>query len=290
VEDIVDKSARGGSGLITGEGAGRTIVALTTYTGHSLRAEGEHVFPSQYSPDTARFALTSASSPMTAGAAALFRDWYHAEQSALVDDPGILYANMLLMTDGLIDQVVSTLSVPPQLNETFDLIGYDGLYGAGRLRLRGFDPDGLDAPGGWFTGSVCVQHGFTKVVQVHQNNPLPAGVEYLKFVTWTYDRQHDDGLPHDKFAVKASYQTSAGTWVQAVVDNSNDNRHRIFVDNNVGGKVWRMEITGVNIDSMGEGCGDVSNRVYYAGVWEENDRDDDATLSTFVRREPAVGQ
>ena len=31
-------------------------------------------------------------------------------------------------------------------------------------------------------------------------------------------------------------------------------------------------------------------RVYYAGVWEENDRDDDPTLSTFVRPEPAMGQ
>ena len=74
-----------------------------------------------------------------------------------------------------------------------------------------------------------------------------------------------------------------------VQDASSDNRHRVFVDENVGGRQWRLEISGQNITSNGEGCGDVSNRVYYAGVWEENDRDDDTTLSTFVRPEPGVG-
>ena len=280
IETMADKSSQGGNGSLTGDAYGRSVVAFASYTGHNLRAEGQASANPQYSDVTQRFGITSASAPTAAGAAALFRQWYKAEQSDLIDDPGIMYAQLHLMTDGLVD-------LP---TEAYDLIGFDGLYGGGRLRLRAFDPDGLDAPGGWAAGSVCVAHGTTANVDLNAGSALSAGVDYIKAVTWTYDHDHDDspGAGHDRFSLTLGYHNGSA-WVEAVTDASNDNKHRVFVDDAVGGKPWRLRISGVAVNSDNEGCGTDANRVYYAIVFEDNARDDDTTLSTFVRPEPGVG-
>jgi hypothetical protein len=78
--------------------------------------------------------------------------------------------------------------------------------------------------------------------------------------------------------------TQLMTRLTAGVVQSTDANYDALTDE---GELWSAP---VNVTSDDEGCGDNSNRVYYAAVHEENARDDDPNLTTYVRPEPAFGQ
>jgi hypothetical protein len=275
-EAIYSGNARGG--VSSTDGRGRTIIALTTPTGiqypypfsdsllSSLRYGTDWPDTSASGPES--FCCTSAATPVASGAAALFRDWYLDQVDTSIDDPGILYANMLLMGD-------RTAESGSRLLE-----GYDNLWGAGKLRLREFDNAGLDAPWGWGDGSVCVSDGAYTFVTI-SSSTLSSDVDVMRVVAWWYDRRHDDSSTTaiDRVSMQVrnydSWMVPLLPWSGAVEadDSGTDNKLRVHIDNPTSSKYYRIRFSGDDVTSDGEGCGTDSMRVYYAWFYEDSDRE-----------------
>ncbi|MEQ1507972.1 MAG: hypothetical protein ABMB14_37435, partial [Myxococcota bacterium] len=256
-------NGQGGTSL---EGAGRTIIGMLTPTKRTLLAEESSSASPQYDPLT--FCCSSGSTPALTGSAVVFRQFYRTEKSTAIDDPGVLYVNLLLMGDRR-DAAAGRLSS-----------GFHNLTGAGILRLRTWDDEGLDGPAGWASGQICVHQSESVYLPVNAQTALPAAVDYLKAVSWWYDHDHDDGNPHDK--IDLSLQQKVGTqWLTVVggVSATDDNRQRVYVTG-VAGSTYRLRLYGRSVVGSGEGCGTNGNKVYHALVFEDNARDDDAPLTT----------
>ena len=161
-EQIYPQSDQGGDGSIA-EGRNRTIIDIVgpsgleyAYPHYAWPVDASNV-PFQYGtewssgPGPSAFCCTSSSTPVVAGSAALFRQWFKDAHGSAIDDPGLLYVNLLLMGDRQMEGGIPGLS---RQN-----VGFDGLWGAGKLRLRLFDSLGLDGPFTWSSGSVCVADG-----------------------------------------------------------------------------------------------------------------------------------
>ncbi|MBN2797911.1 MAG: hypothetical protein JXX28_02075 [Deltaproteobacteria bacterium] len=159
---------------------------------------------------------TSGAAPVVSGFAGLFRDWYRDTKGTLIDAPGVLYANLLLMGD--------RSTAGPDRRERGD----DNLTGAGRLRGRRFDATGLDGPYYWGTGRVCVEDGET--VSGTIGSPLVADVKALKVVTWRNEAQQDEGADHNKLTLKAQSHLMGGVWIDRETDPSDANDQRVCVE------------------------------------------------------------
>jgi hypothetical protein len=277
-EDIHMDSARGGTAT---EGADRTIMGLSQLTGHNFRAIGQAT-GNTYENSSNRFGTTSAAAPTVTGGASVFREWFVDVYGSLVDDPGIMYANLLLQGDGL-----KTLGG----SESYQRTGFDNLYGAGRFRMRAFDGTGMDQPAGWETGSWCIADGAVQYMDLYFGNAMPSGVDYIKGTAWWYDKDHDHAKigGHDTYDMSIQqYTGSPLTWTIRDMDSSKDSRKRVFYEGSElenGGSRWRIAIRGKTVVSDNEGCGTNSNRVYYAFYWEDNERDDGNDVDTYVRPE-----
>lgn len=280
-----DQSARGGTST---EGRGRTIIGITGPTRmsfpypHYAWPQDSSGVECHYGPDwdgvgcdNEDFPQTSAATPAVAGGAELFRDWYTTEKSALMNEPGILYANMLLMGDRA---DVNATSLPPA---TPLITGYDNLWGAGQLRLRRFDALGLDNPARYVTGKTCVAQGVATTIPMTPNASMPQNVGILKATAWWYDHRHDDALSVDNDRVRLEVLQGAGV---VVTDNGTDNKARVSVDTLVAGAYYYLRMTGTQVTSDVEGCGADSIMVYWAYYWEDTRRDD-ADDSDYARPE-----
>lgn len=284
--EILDiDSPRGGTST---EGRGRTIIGLTGPTRMSFPYP-HYAWPvdsagveCRYGPDWngvgcdgEDFPNTSAATPAVAGSAELFRDWYTTEKSALMNEPGILYANMLLMGDRA-DK--NAASLPPAVPL---VTGYDNLWGAGELRLRKFDGEGFDNPARYTTGKTCVAHGAATSIPMTPNSPMPQNVGILKATAWWYDHRHDDALSVDNDRVRLEVLKGAAS---IVTDNGTDNKARVSVDTLVAGEYYYLRMTGTQVTSDVEGCGTDSTMVYWAYYWEDTARDD-GDQSDYARPE-----
>ncbi|MBN2797612.1 MAG: S8 family serine peptidase [Deltaproteobacteria bacterium] len=279
-ESLALYSARGGT---EEEGGGRTIVDLIAPTDHQypfvhfdrpVDEAGEGYLYGRYREELASsdpYALggTSGATPVVTGFAAVFRQWYRAVRSDLIDDPGILYANLLLMGDRA-DALDGRLEV-----------GFDSLTGAGRLRGRRFDELGLDGPYAWGTGRVCVRAGEGVAIPLTQG--LDPDIDTLKVVTWWYDHRHDEGVPHDKLTLRVQEQRDERWWTVSA-DDSDDSKQRVFIQRPHPGSDWRLQLVGRDVTSDHEGCGPDAARVYYAFLLEDQDREAGEALQR-VRRE-----
>lgn len=268
-------SSRGGTAV---DGRGRSIIALAAPSGiqypypysDSLLASmryGTDWAGDGGSPDS--FCCTSAATPVAAGAGALFREWYYANVDSSIDDPGILYANMLLMGDRTQEGTSTRMTE-----------GYDGLWGAGKLRLRMFDLQGMDKPWAWGDGTACVDDGAYTFVTI-ASSPLDSDVDVLRVVAWWYDRRHDDSTTSTVDSVSMEVRRY-DSWIVPVVpgsgtvvadDAGTDNKLRVHVANPTSGKYYRVRFSGDDVTSDGEGCGTDSMRVYYAWFYEDSDRE-----------------
>lgn len=282
-EHIDPKSSRGGT---SSEGRGRTIIGATgpsrmsfAYPGYTWPDDGAGT-ECHYEPDWngtgcdgEDFPSTSAATPAVAGAAELFREWFTTERSADMNNPGALYASMLLMGDRAAEGAVG---LPPSAPLS---TGYDGLWGAGQLRLRKFDPEGADNPFRYAQGNTCVGHGVTVTVPMNPNMVMPQDVGVLKATAWWYDQRHGAGVDNDEVTLKVMRDTTA-----MAEDNGTDNKARVVLDSVSPGYNYFLKIKGDDVTSDLEGCGSNSTRVFWAYYWEDSRRDD-ADDSSLARPE-----
>jgi len=237
------------------EGKGRTIIDLSAYDcrGNMFDTSGTY---------TGYSCGTSYAAPTVAGAAVNFADFYKATFSSAVDDPGILYTNLLLMGDRSIG-FGKTLS------------GFDNVTGSGRFKMRKWDSTGLDEPFEWATGMTCVEDG--KVIKLLNNKHIPKDVDAFKAVIWWYDRRHESGGTIDDIDLLLKY--TGGSVINSSISND-DNKERVFYDNvsfsagPLENKNIDLELVGVDVSSSNEGCGSKGMMVYYAWMYEDSDRDD----------------
>ena len=274
-EEFYLGTSRGGT---SAEGAGRTIIGLMApsmleyaypYYMWPLDSLGFHYEYGVEWPGVgtgpSSFCCTSAAAPVITGAAQLFRDFFYNTFSnpAMIDDPGLLYTNMLLM--GSRHDEGGALMVN----------GFDGLTGAGKLHLRRFEGAWMDPPARYKTGWACVPFGgITEIPLSVAGGPaaLSGDEDFIKVVTWWYDRRWDDGGVHD-FVDLQIIRKVAGVWSPVVTANSDDNRQRLYLDE-PGAYEYGIRLIGRDISSpSGEGCGPFSHRVYFAALAEDNDRE-----------------
>jgi len=279
-------SSRGGT---LDEGNERTIVDLLGPACLQYMAQEWSTDNPQYNEGASGSCGSSFSTPYVAGSAAVFRDWYTHVKSTLVNDPFILYTNLLLMGDR-----ISETADPGDFdgkNFIHKTSGFDGLTGAGALRMKRFDAAGLDGPATWGTGSVCVDHGVDVFLNFNGGNAFSTDADYIKVVTSLYDEEHDD-LGGDNFdwvdlSLQYNYQNA---WVTAASDFRIDEKRMVFYSGAQmsAGRAWRIKLSGLNVSSDGTSCGNNSQRVYYSAIVEENDRDDDGptgVMKTYLRPE-----
>lgn len=201
-----------------------------------------------------------------AGSAALFRDWFHDVFGSAVDNPGVLYTNLLLMGDRTDEDGGTRMTT-----------GYDGLWGAGKLRLRTWDGEGLDGPAGWSTGSVCIDQGETYPITIG-TGALPSDVDVIRATAWWYDHRHDEDTDNDRVTLRISHTVGGTTY--NVDDAGSDNRRRIHIAQPTPGYVYTLKLIGTDVTSDLEGCGDNSARVHWAWFYEDSDRETAEGLET----------
>jgi len=275
-EVIFSGSSRGGT---ASEGGGRTIVDIMGPTHHQYAYPHDSGLtdvngdPVEYgtdwpdsTPPPQLFGATSGATPSVAGSAVLFREWYLDKKSALINNPGILYANLLLMGDRL-DESGSKMDE-----------GFDGLWGAGKLRMRKWGIVGMDAPYKWGTGSVCVDGGSYTYIDI-ATTAIHSDVDVVKATSWWYDHRHDTGTDHDNVYMDLQYLKGA-SWVSVKESHTEDNKQRVFREAPASWEL-RLRLYGADVTSDVEGCGNNSTRVYYAYMYEDQDDPRDFDGDTF---------
>ena len=203
---------------------------------------------------------TSFSTPAVAGAAVDYIDYYKTERSSLIDDPGILFANMLLMGD--------RQSTSGKL--TTD---YSNRWGAGRLKMRIPEDGGLSGPWGYGSGWTCVQNGASSYININNGNDLGAGVDVVKAVAYWYDDRHGTyGFLDNVNMYLQRRQTGYASYTNVRVSNSSwDEKERVFYENS-GNASFRIRLYGSSVTSDTSGCGTNSMKVFYAYFYESDDR------------------
>ena len=245
--DIYPKASMGGSFV---QNDGRTLIDMTAfaYRGKLFDAAGG------YKGVAAGTSVAAAT--VTAGAID-FIDFYKRTYSDFIDDPGILYTNLLLMGDR------QNRDGEKNVDE------FDRLWGAGRFQMRKFDTAGMDAPWGWTTGWTCVDDGEEVRIQVNKGNALSASVDVFKAAVYWYDPNHESGESLDDINVwlrKLPFGTlESGLGV--------DNKKLVYSDQ-VGGEAIEIEIEGDSISGSDPTCGANSLKVYYAYFYEDSARND----------------
>jgi hypothetical protein len=193
-----------------------------------------------------------------AAAAVNFIDWYKHTNSDLIDSPGVLFTNMLLMGDRQ-GQSGSYLTSK-----------FDERWGAGRLQLRKFDSSGLDRPDGWDTGYTCIDDEETAVFSINRGSAISSSVDVFNGVIYWYDPRHEDGRSVSDIDMRL--KTSSGTTLRSSLD-SYDNKELVF-STNVGGQSLEVELNGYDVKTDSTICGRNSMLVYYAWFYEDSARND----------------
>jgi hypothetical protein len=270
-EVIYPKSDRGGDGTV-GQGRHRTVIDIIGPSNMEY-AYPHYAWPMDINGVEFRygtewnegkgpssFCCTSSATPAVAGVGALFRQWYKDVYNDSIDDPGLLYTNLLLMGDRRKERSL--------LTDYYHDTGFDSLWGAGKLRLRLFDATGLDGPMSWATGSVCVDDGYNTYIDI---GAVSDDVDIINAVIWWYDRRHDDGTHHDNVDLDLEYEDGSG-FRPVLSSDTRDNKERVALERPDGGP-YRLNLRGERITADDEGCGTNSMRVYWAYVVEDGDRE-----------------
>ena len=223
-------------------------------------------------PEYAQRGGTSISTPLLASAATTYQEFYMDKRSALADDPGILYANLLLMgdryaRDGTCSGSALYCDGP---NE-----GFDSTLGSGRFRLRTFSsaasPSDITS-GSWKTGRLCVDHGDVLKVPMPAPGTWPTQAYWDAVARWTEPAEGTNDITLriiselDDVEVVLSEDFTPAT-SGAVTDVKR--RVGSFVSTPIPpGTKFYLEFEGTSVVQDSDSCPGAGQRVHYAAKIE----------------------
>lgn len=213
------------------------------------------------------FCGTSAATPSLAGAAIDLIDNFKTNYGNFIDDPGVLFTWMLMMGDRSTSGQADNNGVGGKLWGRFD-----HRFGAGKIRMRMVNPEGMDAPWGYYHGWTCVDDGETYTLSIDDGHTLSQDYDSFKAVIWWYDRRMHDSNAQQIDNIDLYLKRTGGSTLQSSTDGY-DNKERVYY-RDVGGKAVKLEIRGQNVTADNAGCGSNSMKVYFAVLFEDDDRDD----------------
>lgn len=229
---------------------------------------------------------TSFAAPTVTGVALNFISWWKAAgYSSAIEQPGILYSNLLLMGDGQKHN--------PDPADQYREHGFDSLWGAGRLKTRLWDSTGMDSQYGWLTGSRCIGNSETLYIERSAQPVIGSDVDTMKAVIWWYDRRHENGQAIDDIDLSIERRNSNGSWsTRRVSSSGSDNKERVILHDfsGINAARHRLKLHGYDVTADAEGCGSNKMKVYFAWYYEDSDRDDSDgpgwNSSTLIGIEP----
>ncbi len=235
------------------------------------------------------FGRTSAAAPTIGGAAAVLKD-HHVNLlgSTWANDVGNLHATMLLMGDGTLSAPYSSFGNPASNNPGATATGgaeLDQRWGAGRMRMRKFDHDGMDGPwrARWCLRTVTMGAAISPCLAnpdgAGVNQALPQDVERLRATAFWYEPNL--GSVEDPANIAfAAYRNGAFLY-QTGGTAPGEKRLR---EDAAGGHLWDVRLLpwcvppdGAIYNSAapyGNCNSQASRKVHVALYWEDMDRDD----------------
>ncbi|MFO1419096.1 MAG: hypothetical protein U1E83_10555 [Methylotetracoccus sp.] len=242
------------------QGQNRSIISLTgpsTRT-HKFGTAGGLI-------ESGGVCCTSLATPTVASAAMSYIDFYRHRWSNFIDNPGVLYANMLLMGDrqGQAGKIDGPATAP------------DHRWGMGRLRMRMTGNGKLDVPWAFRSAETCIGHGETWDLPVNGGKALPADADVLKFAAYWYDHRHDGSAGDAGSVANVNvYLTGVSGGRSLAYDNDAfDNKARLYY-HDIGGKAVKIRFYGTDIAGHDDSvCGADSVHVWFALFWEDSDRE-----------------
>lgn len=263
-------------------------------------SRGPHATSSEWQP-VMGVTHTSGAAPVVTGAAMLFRQWYYRRVSSDIDDPGLLYANLLLMGDTTVSGAIGDLD-PNSLEARATTgvamearTGFDRGWGSGKLQMRRYEPRGMGFPWGWGDGSVCVAQGEQVDVALAPGLSVASqDVERLRVVAYSFDHTllrtsgpASNRDPSTPMRVDVGLAPAPGSSVDWIVrDGSGDNKKRVVLDRSrsvdgpmldelLGGEPT-LRFEGVRVPANAgrpEGCDVGKVKVHFAWFFEGSDRE-----------------
>ncbi|MCK6502566.1 S8/S53 family peptidase [Myxococcota bacterium] len=258
--EIASFSSRGGDAM------GRAVIDVTAPAGRSPNGVPEY----DDSYTTIDIFGTSYAAPIAAGAAANLKHQLIDRWGAtMANQVGFLHAMMLLMGDGQIESGVPVATTP-----------LDDLWGAGRLRMRMWEPEGMDAPYSVFWAKRVLEDGETTSLllnpdEARENQDIPNTVDAFKAVVWWYEPNvnYASGTPTELRTRVCDEDTS-----YCYTHSSGDpDAHRLNLGSVVADRTWRLDVTGLDIPSNldpNDHYGQQKRDVFIAFYWEDRARDD----------------
>lgn len=238
-KDLSASSSRGPTPTNLDRGRGRTIIDVTAFGARNNLADSSPLGGWYSQPGVGG---TSFAAPVVSAGAISFVDHFKTVYSDLVDDPGILFANLLLMGDRANGDKNAKI-----------LTGFDRGFGAGRLKMRKFDDSAMGTPWGYETGMECIAEHESLQYYLNFGSRLPEGVDTLKMVAWWYDRRHEAHFQNAiadidlKLWKVDDFGQKVGAMPVAESISPTDDKERItFLDPDLGGNSWLVEIHGVD--------------------------------------------
>lgn len=255
--DLTDGSCRGGDSL------GRSVVAIAAYSGPE--GDTSAAFDDTYGV----FGATSSAAPVVAGSAAVLKDHLmDIFSTSIVNNAGYLYATMMLMGDGELEGG-GTASATTAM---------DDIWGAGRLRMRMFNGDGMDGPWRMRLFSRVISDGEVETDLLVNpdssgvNQEVSADVERLKATAYWHEPniEHANQAEISLAVCKASSSCYTGS-------NPSDQHQRVSLGNAVSGEEWYLKLTGLYVPKSKDSNyyhREEKRKVYVAMYFEDTDRDD----------------
>lgn len=269
-ESSSESDVRTGDICDSGSSLGRDLTSPTTTTTVSATAYGPRSSVLARNDDDDGYAgvgcWTSYATPTVISSMVAFADFYNQEVSSLVlSDPGYMHATTLLMGD-------RQARTGGKLTSKFD-----PRWGAGRLKMRKLNAEGLDGPWAWQVFSTCIDDGETYDLDLNFGNAVSADVDAVKIAAYWYDKNQDQGTFLDRIWMLLLRD---GVGVEASIDNY-DNKQRIFHPAGQQG-TYTLRLGGIDVRSDDSVCGSNSQLVYVAYFLEDSDRDDGDGPDTSV--------
>jgi len=258
------------NGSTGGDAHGRSVIALSAWGGPQD--------PTTASPDDDydSFGMTSSATPVVGGSAALLKEHLvDAFRTSLLREAGFLYASMLLMGDG---SYASSTTAPRSIARHGRALDPD--WGAGRLRMRLFNAQGMDTPWRMRMFSRTLDHGeragdlLVNPNSFGRADDVPDDSETLRAAAWWHEPNIEDSTYWNaQINFQACPVSTSGCWSSG---NPADPRQRQRIDN-AGGSPWRLVLDGLSVPHSLDADHyflQPTRKVFVSMYFEDADRDD----------------